>query len=122
MASRWVGQLPFPPSVNSYWRTATINGQKRTMLSAKGRSYRNDAIAACVDSGAFSTISGRVRVCLTFCRKDRRAYDLDNFAKAVLDALQHAGVIEDDGQIDHLVLVRGEVGLDCVEVIIDEQG
>lgn len=34
--------LPFPPSMNTYWRN--LNG--RTLLSAKGRRYKSEVIAA----------------------------------------------------------------------------
>jgi crossover junction endodeoxyribonuclease RusA len=40
---------------------------------------------------------------------DRRRRDLDNIQKPVLDALEHAGVYEDDSQIDLLVTCRREV-------------
>jgi len=40
---------------------------------------------------------------------DRRCRDLDNLQKPVLDALEHAGVYEDDSQIDLLVTRRREV-------------
>ena len=37
---------------------------------------------------------------------DRRRRDLDNLLKPALDALQHAGVYEDDSQVDWLVARR----------------
>jgi crossover junction endodeoxyribonuclease RusA len=40
---------------------------------------------------------------------DRRRRDLDNAMKALLDALGHGGVYEDDGQIDRLEIERGTV-------------
>lgn len=40
---------------------------------------------------------------------DRRRRDLDNLQKPVLDVLQHAGVYEDDSQIDLLITRRREV-------------
>ena len=40
---------------------------------------------------------------------DRRRRDLDNLQKPLLDALQHAGVYEDDSQIDLLVSRRREL-------------
>lgn len=35
--------------------------------------------------------------------------DLDNLLKALLDGMQHAGIYEDDSQIDHLEISRREV-------------
>lgn len=40
---------------------------------------------------------------------DRRRRDLDNALKGTLDALEKAGVYNDDGQIDKLSIERGEV-------------
>lgn len=39
-----------------------------------------------------------------FTPPDRRGRDVDNLAKALLDALQHAGVMRDDSQVRRLVL------------------
>lgn len=44
---------------------------------------------------------------LLVCVPDKRKRDLDNVAKATLDALQHAGLYDDDSQIDELRIVRG---------------
>ena len=40
---------------------------------------------------------------------DLRRRDLDNLLKPTLDALQHAGVYEDDSQVDLLMTRRGGV-------------
>jgi crossover junction endodeoxyribonuclease RusA len=39
---------------------------------------------------------------------DHRRRDIDNLIKATADALQHAGVYEDDSQVDLLVVRRCE--------------
>ena len=113
-------QLPFPPSVNSYWRTVSIKGKNRTLISAKGRQYRIDVLAASLQHRGCFGPDKRLSVTAEFRRKDRRRYDLDNFTKAMLDGIQHAGVYADDGQIDQLTLARGTVGDDCVVVWICE--
>lgn len=101
-------RLPFPPSVNTYWR----NIKGRTLLSAKGRKYAKDVVDALwqhkAKHGAIETFgSSRLRMEITLYPKDNRRRDVDNFAKAVLDSLQKAGVYIDDSQIDDLHIMRG---------------
>jgi crossover junction endodeoxyribonuclease RusA len=51
---------------------------------------------------------------------DRRARDLDNLPKALLDAITHAGLWEDDSLIDELHIYRcGPIKGGCVVVQID---
>lgn len=97
--------LPWPPSVNSYWRT--VNG--RTMISKKGRIYKQASARAVLACQANRFLAGRLRVRLTAYPPDRRRRDIDNLAKSVLDSMQSAGVYLDDSQIDELVITRAEV-------------
>ena len=96
--------LPWPPSVNTYWRN--LNG--RTLISQDGRAYRANAYAA-VTEQAPGRLRGRVRVSILTHQPDRRRRDLDNLPKAVLDALTFASVIEYDSLIDDLRITRGPV-------------
>jgi crossover junction endodeoxyribonuclease RusA len=51
---------------------------------------------------------------------DRRARDLDNLPKALLDALTHAGLWEDDSLIDELHIFRcGPIKGGCVVVQVE---
>ena len=64
---------------------------------------------------------GRLYVTITAYQPDNRRRDLDNLPKAILDALQHAGVYEDDSQIDELRIGRGlDKESPRVEVAIEE--
>lgn len=56
-----------------------------------------------------TALTGRIAVTLTCYQPDRRKRDLDNLPKSVLDALTHAGIWHDDGQIDDLRIVRAAV-------------
>jgi crossover junction endodeoxyribonuclease RusA len=97
--------LPFPPSVNGYWRN--ING--RTLISAKGRAYKN-AVARLVQwNHAAKQLQSRLEVLVILLPPDRRKRDIDNSMKALLDSMQAAGVYLDDSQIDRLVIERGDV-------------
>jgi crossover junction endodeoxyribonuclease RusA len=87
--------LPWPPSVNKYWRTF----QGRMIISAEGRAYRK-AVAeqVLIQSGA-KHYAGKLRVQIEAYRPDNRRRDLDNLFKAALDGCTHAGVWEDDSNI-----------------------
>lgn len=97
-------ELPYPPSVNHYWRRVGA----RTLISREGRRFRRSVCARLAVRTA-QPLRGRVAVHVTAHPPDRRRRDLDNAMKALLDALAHGGVYEDDGQIDRIEIERGEV-------------
>lgn len=97
--------LPYPPSVNQYWRRV---GNK-TILSAKARQYRLDVEAVMRASGVVEGFAEDIAVTITFYPPDNRRRDLDNLPKGLLDALCHAGIYLDDSQVRRLDLRFGEV-------------
>ncbi len=107
--------LPWPPSVNTYWRHIILGGKHKkarahTLLSEAGRDYRVAAFAALRQAKVpVGALKGRLAVHAIAFPPDRRARDLDNLWKGILDSLKHAGVIVDDGDIDDLHMVRGLV-------------
>ncbi len=92
-------QLPWPPSVNHYWRHVG----NRTLISREGRAYHQSVAAACATVGH---VVGRISVTIAAHPPDRRGRDLDNLLKAILDSLQKAGLFENDAQIDEIILRR----------------
>lgn len=97
--------LPYPPSVNHYWRRAGT----RTIVSAEGRRFRA-AVARTLVTRRIRPFEGRVAVRVVVHPPDRRRRDLDNVLKALLDALaQPGGAYRDDAQIDGLEVLRGNV-------------
>lgn len=94
-------KLPWPTSVNSSYRTTG----SRVHLSRKSRAFRG-VCAGCLRQGMgeqkVDQFTGDVSVLLGFHPPDKRKRDMDNLFKIVFDALEFAGVIEDDSQIKHL--------------------
>ncbi|MFY2843588.1 RusA family crossover junction endodeoxyribonuclease [Achromobacter ruhlandii] len=102
-------ELPFPPSVNTYWRHPTTGRLAgRHLISEKGRAYRQ-AVLAEAARYQLAKVEGRVSVAITAYPPDKRRRDLDNMMKGLLDGLVHAGAIEDDSMIDRLTIERGVV-------------
>ena len=95
--------LPWPPSINHYWRHVG----KKVLISAKGRQYRR-MIQELAVVERWPTFGGkRLRVQILAYPPDKRRRDLDNMLKVTLDSLQHAGIYTDDSQIDDLRISRG---------------
>lgn len=103
-------QLPFPPSLNTYWRHIVIKGSVRNLISKKGREYRKSCAGHVLAQGAvMAGLKGPLAVHIEACPPDRRKRDLDNLPKSLLDALTHAEVWGDDSQIDDLRITRGPI-------------
>lgn len=103
--------LPWPPSVNTMWRTPRSGKLAgRTLLSAEGRAYRQ-AVAeqVMVQHAPRHTLKGKLAISVAAMPPDRRARDLDNLLKALLDSIQHAGVIRNDSDIDEIFILRKDV-------------
>jgi len=100
--------LPWPPSVNTYWRHPTKGALAgRHLISEQGRRYRNE-VAKCVLVQKTTRFLGGepIRLEIVAYVPDRRRRDLDNILKSMLDAITHAGVWADDTQVDDLRIYR----------------
>lgn len=110
-------QLPWPPTVNTYWRN--VGG--RVLISERGRAYRRAVVdAVWAQRGAKAPIAGPVILTLELSPPDAARRDLDNLFKAPLDALTHAGVWEDDSQVQSMLALKdgrgGTLGLTIIQV------
>lgn len=112
--------LPWGPSVNNYY--APGSGKVR-YVSAKGTRFRRD-VEQCVNEQCPGLIlNERLCVDAILYPPDRRKRDLDNYMKALLDALTHSGIWGDDDLIDQLQIYRGEITPSgCILVEINPAG
>jgi len=98
--------LPWPPSVNRYWRHVG----KMVKISAEGRAYRNTIRNEVIRQlPTHNTWTQKLAVWISAAPPDRRRRDLDNILKALLDSLEHAEVYNDDFQIDEIHIQRAQV-------------
>lgn len=97
--------LPYPPTVNTYWRRAG----HRTIISDRGRAYTR-AVSDCLWLAGVKEGFGSADLAamITVYPPDKRRRDIDNVLKAVFDSLQKAGLFDDDSQIVKLFVEKGE--------------
>jgi crossover junction endodeoxyribonuclease RusA len=96
--------LPYPPTINHYWGQL---GSKK-YLGKKGKEFR-EAVFLCAYNARKGTLNARLKMEVYLYPPDNRKRDVDNVLKPLLDALEHAGVYENDSQIDKLCITRMEV-------------
>ena len=98
-------RLPWPPSVNTYWRHIVINGRPRTLISKAGRQYKTHVQLIASRYGPFVK---PIAMWIHAYPPDRRKRDIDNILKAPLDSLEKAGVYKNDSQIVELHAFKHE--------------
>lgn len=96
---------PFPPSINHYYGNGR-NGMR--FIKPAGVEYRA-AVIDYVHRYKLKAPEGRLSVGIQLYPPDKRRRDVDNSAKAALDALTYAGVYQDDCLIDDLRITRMHV-------------
>lgn len=114
--------LPFPPSSNTYWRhyAQPLRGGKhmvKVLISKKGREFRSQVIS---EVGICKPLTGKLLVRMELFLPDRRRRDVDNYSKALLDALTHCKVWEDDSQIYRLEIQKWD--FDNIHASVGEPG
>ncbi|PKJ14813.1 RusA family crossover junction endodeoxyribonuclease, partial [Escherichia coli] len=79
--------LPYPPSVNTYWRRRG----SQYYISDKGQKYRKDVQQIIRQLKLDIFTKSRLRIKVIADVPDSRRRDLDNILKGLLDSLIHAG-------------------------------
>tara|TARA_Y100001970_G_scaffold138063_1_gene169838 strand:+ start:2709 stop:3134 length:426 start_codon:yes stop_codon:yes gene_type:complete len=102
-------ELPFPVSVNQYWKIAG----KRMIKSKVARAYIAEVTMLFLEAKARHGIKPfgpdddlSIAIAVHYPMKKGRANDLDNLTKICIDALETAGVFPDDNQFRHVQISR----------------
>lgn len=109
-------ELPYPPSVNSYW----VHRQRGTFISDKGVAYRKAVKVALWQAKVYQPMTGTIHMVLKLYPPDKRRRDIDNTLKAILDSLQHGGLMRDDCQVKKLEVEMCPEIQDRVELFAKE--
>lgn len=118
--------LPYPPSVNTCWRSAAVKRSNASKLvrggfnayravvymTKEGKLWRQRAVVALRNEmwkarGQWP-MKGEVAAAVVVHAPDGRVRNIDNLMKALFDACTHAGVWTDDDQISRFTVSRGE--------------
>lgn len=99
--------LPWAPSINSYY----VKTRTHMRISPKGQNFRDDVLEAICQQAPDVHLAEDFRICMEIVMfpPDRRKRDLDNYLKALFDAITKTGFWVDDSQIDQLMIYRGEI-------------
>ena len=92
-------RLPWPPSVNHYWRY----GNGHFYISTEGRRYKL-AVCGIIATANVRPLEGNVKITIDAFPPDRRRRDIDNLEKALMDACIKrdgfaTGLFLDDSQV-----------------------
>lgn len=102
-------ELPFPPTVNTYWRSTATSGRVKVYISDKAKKFRYEAFLAARKSkmiAGVKTYHGPLAVTIELYLPNKIKRDVDNYNKGVLDALTYDSVWNDDSQVQKLTTIK----------------
>lgn len=116
-------ELPWPPSVNAYWRAVSPRNSTRVIVftTEVAKTYRKNVEALVLQQFRRrpEPLVGELLLDVLLCPPDARRRDADNFNKCLWDAMQGAGLFLDDCQVQSFRVTKGPVvrgGLVKVEI------
>lgn len=115
--------LPRPPSVNAIWRSRTgANGKPQYYLDKRYATWKRAADNLCMAKGwRKQALKGPFKAIITIDSTRRNLNsDIDNRAKAVLDFLERAGIIENDKLCEKVAVQWGRAPEGCRVVLTGE--
>ncbi len=110
--------LPWPPTVNAYYKAV----RSAIYLSKRGRMYKETCEPLIRQQIPDLELDVPLLCEVTLFPPDRRTRDLDNYMKALLDAVTLSKLWTDDALIDQLFIYRGEAGYSTVKVEVGDAG
>ncbi len=97
--------FPWPPTTNHLFATVGRRRVKTSAYNAYLRKCQDWVLEYAIPRFTFAKQALSVTI---ICHAPtKRPYDIDNRAKATLDALQACGIIESDAWVNQLNMVRG---------------
>lgn len=111
--------LTWPPTINSYYGHTKRGKRLVQYITPKGKRFREQVIESVHQQAPGLHMDYKLYVEVTLYPPDRRIRDLDNYMKALLDALTHSKLWDDDSQIDQLIIHRGETMANGGAVVIE---
>lgn len=103
--------LPWPPSVNHCWLHLNWRNSRSVILTKNGKLFRalvERLIREKRDNGKIpeQPLDGALEVKMKLYPPDKRRRDIDNYSKAVFDALTHGGFWKDDSQVVRQIIEK----------------
>jgi len=110
-------ELPYPPSVNAMYGS---HGNRR-FIRPRGRLFKADVAEICKGLASFGDKPLELEI--MFLPRDKRLMDISNSIKGIEDALQDAGMFDNDQQVWKITIQRGKQkkGGGCVVTIKEFQ-
>lgn len=98
--------LPYPPTINTYWRAVKTKYGIRFYISKKGKEFRKESFYFLPKLS--NPKNNYLHLDLEIYPPDNRVRDIDNVLKPTLDCLMSANLIEDDYLIASLSVNKNQ--------------